>query len=346
MASANNFNMKNLKNPAFSYSDFPFIYSDKYPQSAANINIFLQYSFFNRPLKEKDFSNKSLSPFRNTESHSRIYEFYEPGIKENKNYIEVSISGDGCGAYCEGFSNTFVFDAYSGQLITLIDLLSPNGIMQLENKIRSVNLKRIEPYIQDIPKEDDPEEVSEEYSMYKYCYDNMKDDKEYYNKVDEGTSFSLSNDMLTIVHERCSNHALRALDEIGDFVSKFSFKELQPYLSAEGKKYLSNQKYKLSSIKTHYKVFHGKIDNKYPITILHSHNGRWVYWYDRYNLPIELHKSHGVTKDNLFFKEAYYDDANNDWEYTAEWQIKKINKMFTGTFTRISDGKKMKVTFK
>lgn len=346
IASANDFKMKNVKNPEFSYSNFPFISSEKYPQSASNINTYLQYHFFERPLKEDDFSNTSLSPFRHTESHRRVYSLYEPVIYESTNYVEVSIQGEACGAYCEGFNETFLFDAYSGQLITLIDLLSSNGVNQLEDKIRASNLKIIEPYIKNEPAESDHEYAHEEYSIYKDCYDRFKGDRKYYNKVDEETSFSLSNDLLVIEHGRCSNHASRALDEIGKFVNKFSVKELQPYLSTEGKQYLSDHQYQLSAIKTPYKVLHGKIANKYPITLLKPKYGGWVYWYDKYESPIELREVRSETKNDLFFREAYYDDVKDKWVYTAEWQIREKNKVFTGTFTRSSDGKEMEVSFK
>jgi len=343
MVSANDFKMKDIQHPDFNQSHFPFISSEKYPQSAANINAFMQYDFFEKIFKEKEFLNKSLSPFRMTDDYRRVHSIYSIEMTEQTNYLEVEISGDSCGAYCERFNNTYVFDIYSGQLITLIDLLSLDGIKQLKEEVLAKNRKRIEPYLENPPVDDSPEFYDGVYYLYKYCYDELE---EFHSSVDEDTSFSLKDEAITIIHGRCSNHAARAIDEVGQLVNVFTFKELQPYFSAEGKQYLSDQHYQLPSIKTPYKVLHGKIAHKYPITILKPKHGSWVYWYDKYRSPLELRESTDKATGELLFKETHFDDDASEWIDTALWRVKKANDAFSGTFTRLSDGKKMSVVFK
>ena len=339
---ANNFKMTDVQNPAFEESHFPFISSVKYAQSATNMNTFLQYEFFEKIFKEKDFSNKSLSPFRMTDDYRSNYSIYSVEMNEETNYVEVGISAEFCGAYCEGFNKTFVFDIYSGQLVTLIDLFAAEGMKGLQKKIIANNKKRIEPYLKNPPAENDPEYFDGEYFLYKTCYEDL--DK-YYN-LDEGTSFNITDGTISIIQGRCSNHASRAMDEVGRFVNKFTFKELEPYLSGEGKKYLSDHQYQLSSIKTSSKVFHGKVANKYPITIISRKGGYWAYWYDKYRTPIELRKSVDKTTGELLIKEVYFDDVADKWLANAHWRVKKAKNDYSGTFTRASDGKQMSISFK
>ncbi|MGF1723151.1 hypothetical protein [Photobacterium nomapromontoriensis] len=345
-ASANDFIIKDLTNSAIENSSFPFFSSEIYPQSASNINTFLQYEMLDKVYEESDFSKVSTSPFKNTEYHRRNFYFYDYKIKENTNYIEVSISGDGCGAYCEEFTRNFVFDTYTGQPITIIDFLSPQGRIQLEQKIRDKNIERIEPYIK---KEPDVsfEEEHDMYIMYKYCHDDMLDEDSYANRINQNTSFELLDSGLVIKHGRCSNHALRALDEIGTFVNNFSFDELKPYLSQAGEKYLSNQPYQLPEIKTEFKIRYGKIDNKYPITVIHTDRSGWVYWYDKYKAPIDLYEGSrtGTGNNTLVLKESYYDEGKGKTVYTARWNITENKGVYSGTFTRLSDLKEMVVSF-
>lgn len=344
LASANEFTVKNVKNPHFSESDFPFFVSEKYPESASRINIFLQYYYFDKTLQEEDFASKSSSPFRTTDSYRRVFSFYEPIVTEKKNYIEVTISGDACGAYCEWGENTFLFDKYSGRPITLVDLLSPEGTKSLEIRLRSDNLNRVKKYIINKPDDNSDEYIMGEYYLYNDCYQNRFRDN--YDKIDEDTNFHLSDNLLTITFGRCSNHASRALDEIGKFENTLSYEELKPYLSNDGIQYLSNQTHSLSNIQTPYRVFRGKIADKYPITVVNIKHGGWSYWYDKYQTPIELHKVDCVDATAQCFKEGRYDNMMQKWVYTAEWKMNQYNDSILGSFIRISDGKRMSISIK
>lgn len=345
MASAHDFTMKNVTHPLFSYSNFPILSSDKYSQSASNINTYLQYEFFERPFREEDFSNAALNPFREKDDNHRLFYIYDIAMQQATNYVTVSINGESCGAYCENFNNHYMFDVYSGRVITLIDVLSPQGVKALGSKIRAENLKRIEPYIQTKPPEGADDYVQGEFFLYKECYESLVSNPNYH-AVNQKTSFQFSHEGLKVTNGRCSNHASRALDEIGDFITSFTMKSLQPYLSEEGQRYLSNTVYRLPYIKTPHKVMHGKIANKYAITLVKPKYGYWVYWYDKYGLPIELHEKTKNEGEELTFKEGVYSDAENKWVYTAEWKIKKQHDAFSGEFIRLSDGKAMTVYFK
>lgn len=348
---ANDFVIKNVKNATFQQSDFPFFFSKTYPQSATNINELIQYDFFEKVYKESDFSDSKRSPFSG-KTHKRSAYIYGFDVNKNENYITLSINAEGCGAYCEGYTIDYIFDVYTGRVISLIDLLSPAGSKQLEKTIRAMNKSKIKAYIKDKPTaankaltEADEYEI-EQYEMYKDCYNSrfVKYPDSYY-KVNELTSFSLENNTLSTTFGRCSNHALRALDEIDDFVNKFTFKELESYLTPDAKMYLSNKPHRLAKLKTPYQIYHGKIANKYPITMIRQKHLGWVYWYNKYKTPIDLH-SVKIKQNNTYVLQEGHHNGINKWIYTSEFRLTQKGNTLIGVFVNLKSGKEMVVELK
>jgi hypothetical protein len=308
----------------------------------------LQYTYFERVFKKSDFTSATLSPFKGGPGERNTY-FYEYDVDKKTNFITLSLHAESCGAYCESYTSSYVFDIYTGQSITLIDLLSPIGFKLLEQKIRTINKNRLTAYIKNKPPSTADEYEKAQYFMYEDCYKRrFFGNANSYNNVDQDTSFEIESNNLVIRHGRCSNHASRALDDIGQFVNKFSFAELADYLTADAKLYLSDKPHRLPDIKTPYKIFHGKIANKYPITLLQQRYDNWVYWYDKYKTPISLKNKdpEEKTENKLVLQEGEYNGNQGQWIYTSEFRVQESDGVFNGVFVRLRDGKEMDVTFK
>ncbi|MCE0495945.1 hypothetical protein [Vibrio salinus] len=341
------FHVEILQLPKRSDAFFPFVSSKKYPRSAAKINTMLQFMIFEKPVKRRDFLKPSTSPFNRNESPWTS--IYSVGSKEFTNFLSITIDGEGCGAYCEGFSYTLHFDKYSGQMLTLPDFFTPDKLKQLEDKLRAVNLKKIEPYLQDPPVRNDKEEINGDftdydvYQMYQSCYDDLK--KPPYLTLDSETNFSLSQQSLEITHGRCSNHAMRALDEIGSFTNTLTLKEFSPYLSDAGKQYLSTTPYQMPAFHSAFPVWSGKIANRYPVTFIKARYTRWHYWYDKYQTPIELVENGRDPSHPQILKwvERKYDNQKRNWITTALIQLRFKDKTATGTYLRLSDKKTLPI---
>ncbi|MDA0147536.1 hypothetical protein [Vibrio sp. LaRot3] len=332
IASANTFTIQDLKHPEIDNSHFPYVISDAYPHSAETINTYLQYRYFETPLKREVFASKSTNPLRFDDEYRSVYSLYEHKVEQFTNYIQITIQGDSCGAYCEYFSNSTLFDNYSGQPVTLIDLLSKDGLRQLEKRIQTLNIERIKPYIANEPSSTADDWDIATYNMYNDCYQDIKA----FHTLDKDTRFYTHEGTLTIEHGRCSNHASRALDEIGNFSNTFSFQELSQYMTHEGKQYLSNQKVANLPRKTLYGVYHGKIA-KYPITIVSTRYDDWVYWYNKYQTPIR------VSFEKVSDTKLRFDETSESGK--IEWAVEKKDQEFEGTFNDISQDKIMRISF-
>lgn len=166
---------------------------------------------------------------------------------------------EGCGAYCEPQWDNYNFDAATGQAFSSSDIFTPQGRTTLFNKDRA---KRVEEYRKAIAalnkegsanrkkqhistpwpqsrtdnKQDDEEaRISETIEMYQHCVESMRapeyasyfTDIEFPTRIDETS--------ITFLYGRCSNHAMRALDDVGDQAITHAITDLAPYLTAYGK---------------------------------------------------------------------------------------------------------------
>ena len=286
---AQGFKVKDLA-PKGSEQHFPLVVSKTHPNIAEKMNIILQLDIL------KHLPNKYKDPFKlmgysSCEDFSYVF---------GKKHLNISIEIEGCGAYCENYTRNFNFDLTTADDISLRDIVTQEGIKKLERDIRDRSIKQIETAISKLAKSKEPEDV-EALNMYKECLVERKREK-FYFKLDRGVEFKLSKDKIIFTHDRCSNHTMRALDDIGDFVNSFKLKAIEPYLTIYGKTLLSGKKSKYTSPYAEQKLYKGYIDKKYPITLyLYSISEEGsveaIYWYNKYKTPIELN---GTYKNGHF----------------------------------------------
>ena len=55
--------------------------------------------------------------------------------------------------------------------------------------------------------------------MYQGCIKQMKDPEMVKYRTIDGESFRIGKDAITFYYGRCSNHAMQALDEVGEFAN-------------------------------------------------------------------------------------------------------------------------------
>lgn len=148
----------------------------------------------------------------------------------------VTISGEGCGAYCEGFDMTYTFDLSNGQFLSLPDLFTTEGQKALlhelsEYKAEQINKKILElkgSLMLDTMSTEDREMYTEMLELYQNC-DSEYDDLEYFR-------FIPSRNELTIIYGRCSAHYNRAVDDLWYFKNTISLDDWKTELSETGRK--------------------------------------------------------------------------------------------------------------
>ena len=154
--------------------------------------------------------------------------------------FSVLLSAEGCGAYCESYTTPYAFDAASGRHLSLEDLFTPAGRTALGSQLKTANLASIQSEIRRLQDEEasarqrkqpPSEDRAAAIKMYAEC-------AQFRQSPDYGAvqgKLQIQTQALVFSMERCSNHALRALDNLGDFSLRFSPDQLKPWLSAYGR---------------------------------------------------------------------------------------------------------------
>lgn len=157
-------------------------------------------------------------------------------LNNDKGIFSIALSAEGCGAYCESFTNYYVYESKSGKRIMLDSLLTKKGYSRLQDSVKQYKRTLLQAQIKiakdTLPKipataGDDKEYYSSMLELYEDCL------KETNESATEYLFFYLTHHQLVIILDRCSAHYNRAVDELeGSFVFEFDLKKWNNYLTA------------------------------------------------------------------------------------------------------------------
>lgn len=313
-------------------SNFPLISYTENPLVENKINTFLQ-------VNELEYvPNSGPNPFKlvstGTTSYSNYIYFYSwEKIETPKNILSIAMDGEASGAYPENFAKWVNFDLRTGNLINAEDLFTPNAAKTIENLIRKQIKKEINDFLVQLKSEKNPsEEVQDQIGIYEDCFTDYTLD---------GIQYYFAKDKIRFIAGRCANHAMRALDELDSHVVEFPYKELEKYWSPYTRNLLNGSD-KIEKTSFRNKLYKGKIDGKYPITVLVSRfypadNSSEIssfnaeYWYDKNK---KLIKWDGQMKGNhiSIVENDHYDDAASKWIPRAHVEADIDGKKISGTW--------------
>lgn len=330
------FSQKNLKisdlQPKTEDSVFPVISYTENPLVENKINTFLQ-------VNELEYvPNSGPNPFKlvstGTTSYSNyVYFFSWNKLETPKNILSIGMDGEASGAYPESFEIWQNFDLRTGNFINAQDLFQANSVKTVEHLIEQKVKKRINDYLAKLKAEKNPsEETEDQIAIYEGCSTGGSLDY---------VRYFFGKNKLTFVVGRCSNHAMRALDDLGSHELEFTYKELEKYWSPYARNLLNGSD-KIEKTSFRNKLYKGKIDGKYPITVLvtrfypaenssgmSSFNAE--YWYDKNK---KLIKWDGQLKGNhiSITENDRYDEATSQWIPRANVEAEMKGNKISGTW--------------
>jgi hypothetical protein len=171
-------------------------------------------------------------------SNGRLSDISYEVLQNSKRILSISISAEGCGAYCEPFTRYYNFDLQTGKQFKLEDLLTPAGkklLLEAMNKQKKELLQqKIRSAKESLSKKgspvdkDDKEYYEEMIEVYSNCLENRL-----YTSLDDA-QFSLQEKTLVVFTGRCSAHVNRNVDELGDFEYGFSLANWKMHFSPYG----------------------------------------------------------------------------------------------------------------
>lgn len=152
----------------------------------------------------------------------------------NDSLYNVTLDGEFCGAYCEHYTASYLFELSTGEYITLDTLFNQSGKIKLLNELADYKNKRIQKQLkklqQQLNVEDDPENklyYKEAIELYEGCNPKVYDLQD--------LRFIVKKEELTIFYGRCSAHYNLALDDLMNFKKSIDLTVWEKELSKKGK---------------------------------------------------------------------------------------------------------------
>ncbi|WP_053007519.1 hypothetical protein [Pragia fontium] len=295
LASAQSVKVSELVYQTDSYNKYrlPWVTQSDNPQSAQRIND----AIFSRSVAYLPGNDPQLTLNNAVKQGIDGVASLDYGLVEsNDNFITLAIFTEFCGAYCESDTSQFSFDLKHGTGILLTDIIRPEALSSINDMIKANIRGEIDALIKRQNKSPTPvEKQDEDYVDYQAFYGDcwvMRDEGETLFT----NSFSLEKGKLVFFNDRCSNHASRALDELGEFTTKIAVSKIADLLTPYGRSLLSGKKDGVISppAQLFNRMLYGTIGNKTSIAInanclSKSVNG--AYFYTKYGQPIELNGS-------------------------------------------------------
>lgn len=268
----------------------PWFSSADNPTVAKRINDYIFASFINQ--LPGNNPQATVNQFAKSERNPTANLDYTVEYRDAM-VLTLNMFVEGCGAYCESYNVPLSFDLANGAAITLNDLFSRATMAELNTRIRKDIRGQIDAFVA-AHKSQTPEQIKEEKGEdfdYADFYASCATYTEGLYYIDK---FSLQKDHLAFLNGRCSNHASRALDDLGDFTTKIPTAELHNQFTPYGH-YLTGAK-STTPVEPapgiDGKVMYGTLGKSMRIVLKvdckYGDSFEGAYFYQKFGAPIEL----------------------------------------------------------
>jgi hypothetical protein len=149
--------------------------------------------------------------------------------------LSVTLSGEGCGAYCEGFTVHYVYDLRDGSRLRYDSLFTTDGLKAVDDTLRKHWQAAVGAQlrlIQDSSRApglaaDDRERWAEELELYRQCLAERSGLRPYVADMEPLAR------ALRVWVAQCSAHYNRNVDDLGEVSMELPYAWLGPYLRTE-----------------------------------------------------------------------------------------------------------------
>jgi hypothetical protein len=214
--------------------------------------------------------------------------------------LSLQISAEGCGAYCEEFTSTRIFDLRDGRRLSLGDLLTLDGFAgvghRVDNERRRAyqqQVRTLKAAIRATPKPDKDDDTADRLALNQDCLAQVASEP-------SAAQWLLGDDLaldgrggLVMTIGRCSNHAMRALDDVDRIRVVVPAADLEPWLTPYGLAVVRHEgDAPPPPSRFDQRELHGRL-NGLSITmkldpLRDGAETRGWYSYDKYHVPIAL----------------------------------------------------------
>jgi hypothetical protein len=280
-------------------------------------------------------------------------------LRNDERVLTIALDREWCGAYCENSNHYYQFDVQTGAMLQAEDLLTDAGKLQLQRWMRQ---KRIAAYQQQLtvlakerraeksnkqkPSKADGMDIEDRIFFNQDCINQIKATKETRAQEIERFGYhkmALLPASLNLVAYRCSNHAMRALDDVDTVTLEVPYDKLDALLTPYGQAVLRKQGQATLPSSVYGQLLRGTMGPSTPITMLLTPTQKGQvqgkYFYDKFGVAIELA---GQAEGNALelTETARTEVATNA---VATLRLKRQGSQLKGTWTGKADGKTLEM---
>lgn len=223
--------------------------------------------------------------------------------------LTVAFENEGCGAYCESYRVIYSFDVKTGDALAAEDLFTESGLRSLQGKIHRARLSAYRKLLASLRNElkiaqkqrqansqDLRNDLQERIELNSRCAGEGIHTDRTPRAADISIGFGydkfeLADTEFRLTRERCSNHAMRALDDVGDFTLTLSYAALRPHLTDYGKTLLLKEGSAQPPVSMYGQILRGNIGGSEITMLINKGSDNSVaghYFYEKYRRPIEV----------------------------------------------------------
>jgi hypothetical protein len=262
-------------------------------------------------------------------------------IANTPGFLSLTVHSEYMGAYPSQGDASYNFDTHTGQVMTVRDLFTSQGIDTFSRQVRRARLKTIDDFVAKLPRRgkapkataDELATVDDQRQFYGDCHDLIANGKI------EDDQLTLDKDKLTLVREECAPHAMQAEDDLGPFENSYRYAAIANLLSDYGRCRLVEQRTGCANPvrRPPVGVYRGTMGDHYAITlVVGTQTSRDGYFYDRIGKLIEL----GVHDEQ---NGSYRFDESPDNGPAAVFNLKPHDGGLKGTWTQSGTGKTLSI---
>lgn len=276
---------------------FPFVVSTTEPRVATRINQWLFITNF-----------ETMAPVRAADGLREVTEqtwrsqpdMQYKVVRNDARVLSVEVSGESCGAYCEDYTVSYAFDATTGRHLEPTDLFTPDGLRAIAQQTHAANAARLRKEIATLRKANAAahrkgpaadEDRDDKIALYEGCLAERAEAS--YRKMVGTGVMAVEAQGVRFEQSRCSNHAMRALDDLDGFSQRYGAAQLRPWLTPYGAAVLLGEATAPGPSSPFGQVLQGSIGTRLPVTLLLENpydegSVSATYFYDRVRKPISL----------------------------------------------------------
>ena len=225
-------------------------------------------------------------------------------VRLDERLLTLRFDAEGCGAYCEDYSVFYSFDLKNGRKLNNEDMFTPAGMRAIAEKMRKEKLRLYKNQIAElkqelkteqkksVPNREIVEDLQDRLTVNLECAERTSQEA---SEIRDGAAFYYTWNFLpqhaSLHAGRCSNHANRALDDVGDITLPLAYAALRPHMTAYGRTMLLREgDAKASNV--YGQILRGNLGKQAIIMMLEKQDDdsiSGVYFYSKYRKPIELY---------------------------------------------------------